>query len=185
MSQKCRHEPCNNPTTNPTGYCYAHEHLVPGVTPRGQYVQRRGNGPLSLPVRLAREERVPVPADSLGVTGFPYFSRSDALAYRSFLQGDERYRPPVDIILERFPVVAEDVDGLEITGTEIGVYDDDDDLHLFDQSVPVAERVVNMGAVGRVLTDTDGQAFAARSGRSYQVVKINDALIRDVIAALD
>lgn len=178
QAQKCLYLSCRNPTTNPTGFCYSHEHLSFGVTPGGQYANRRTNG-ADLSIKLAKEGAIPIPEDSAKVPGYPYFTKTDLVAYRYFIQtGDERYRPSALAIVDRFPVIAKEVDGDSITGLEVGVYGGkNDDLYTFDQAVPLTSRSSQISDDVRMFSTGTGATFMVKNSRKYQVVLIDEQSI--------
>lgn len=177
-ASKCRDELCRNKTTNPTGYCYAHEHLSMGVTPLGQYATRHFSG-LDLKMKLAKEFYTPIPEDSACIPGYPYFTRTDLTAYKYFIQtGDERYRPTTEIITDRFPVVIREIDGSAVTGQEVGIYGGEkDELHTFNQAIPTNQRSANINEQIRIFVTEAGDNFSVQNSRKYQVVYIDEQTI--------
>ena len=171
---------CARRTTNPDGLCHFHAHLGTVQTPAGS-VALRGRGVTALPARLARERETSVPADSAGIAGWPYATRADVERFREYLRTrDPGLRPPASVALDRFPLVAPERRGGDLTGAEVAVVDAAGEPHALaidddGQHVVVDQALGADGVVTRVLAVEYGPPVAVRDDETYQVVEIDVA----------
>lgn len=174
----CIHPSCRNRTTNPDGLCYAHSHLGISVTPRGQ-VGLRGtsHSPVDFSTKLAKEQAHPVPSDSVGIPGFPYFTQQDMNSYVAWREGDAP-EIDLDIVMDRFPISAPEILGSEFRGDEIAVYDSDGALYTLvrdteGKPVIIDETDLPDGAFMMILQTQYGLPYAVRSDQRYQVLRLD------------
>lgn len=173
---QCRY--CGSPVSdnNPSQDCGRHNrnpkprHLTMGITPRGSAYLRKGpeQMPGTLPRKLKMEKQPP--QQSAGVYGFPYFTMQDRDNLERYLQtGDARYRPPGEIVMDRFPIATREVKGFEIPQNAVGIFDRGSNFWYLAGYAPEN----NETSDATVLITEDGERFMAFHNREYQIVELD------------
>lgn len=174
---KCRHKGCGNriKSNAPIRYCYLHEHEQLAVTPKGQHGLRRTNGPASWQERLRKENKYSIPQNSAGIDGYPFFTTEDLSNHVQYIQGDERYRPTPENVLDRYPIQTSIVLGKQISGSEISVIDGNGNMHVIDQNSDVAY-VDGMRAFS---VDNAEKFLSISDDERYQIITIDNEAIAE------
>ncbi len=129
--------------------------------------------PCSLAKKLELERLLP--ENSAGVRGFPYFTVHDRQGFEWYIRtGDPRYRPPVDKVLERFPIRTRMIKGAELSPIFLGVFDGSSNFWTIHDFAPENPYVPD----ATVLWTTDGQRFVARHNREYQIIEYDLGFMR-------
>jgi hypothetical protein len=128
---------CKNKIAHESGLCAVHRYSRRIQTPMGQVGEKFGLGdPNDFLTKLQREREEPIPADSAGIPGFPYLRKADLQSWYQYrVTGNPSCRPQNEDILDRYPTVIPLVDGSDLNGFEVAVYDSEGTLHVLSLRV--------------------------------------------------
>lgn len=188
MSRTCAF--CGNPVadSNPVNDCGRHRRTAMPMTPGGQrYIAMGSNpaneSPASLAPKLAVEHSEAIPADSLQVSGFPFFTRSQRDAYIHWRKtGDASTRPSPATVMAFFPVRTCAVSTTDLRDFDrriVGIVDD-----FSGDVLEIEDRLDNECSENHdVFLTSQGRRFVVsrHEDTSCQIVLVDDKTIRDTL----
>ena len=172
---RCEHKGCKNrmKTNAPLRFCYIHEHEQLAITPQGQHGLRGTVGAASWIAKLNKEQTLAIPNSSAGIDGYPYFTTEDLDHHILYMNGDDRYKPSAENVLDRYPIISVISRGEDVTGDEVAVIDGNGVIHSLDNDVAPEEtkgmRAFSVGGGSGVVGIADNE--------KYQIIVVDSVSI--------